>query len=99
AVPARPARAPGLLPQGHPRARPPGDDDGVEARDVDAELERVRRREREEVALAQRPLERAALLREVPAAVGRDPRAEPGPRKLVLDLLGDDLRAVAGADE
>ena len=74
-VGARPARAPGLLPERHARARPAGDEHGVETGDVDAELEGVRRRQGQQRPGADRVLQRAPLLGQVAAAVRRDRRA------------------------
>ena len=54
----RPA-APGLLPHRRERAREPVEDDRVEAADVDAELERIGRRDAEELAARQLELELA----------------------------------------
>ncbi len=62
-----------LLPEGRAGPGEAGDQDGVEAADVDAELERVGRGQPDEVAAPQRGLERPALLRQVAAPVGRDP--------------------------
>jgi hypothetical protein len=68
--PARPAR-PGLLPDRRDGARPAGEDDRVEARDVEPELERVRGGDADELARLQLPLELSPLLGQVAGAVGR----------------------------
>ena len=70
------AAAPGpadLLPQRRAGAREAGHQHGVEPGDVDAELEGVGGGQPEQPPAAQRLLERAALLGQVAAAVGRDP--------------------------
>ena len=68
------ARAAPHLPQRRDRARERHDDRGVERADVDAELERVGRDDREQLAADQPRLELAPLLRRVAGAVGRDAR-------------------------
>ena len=93
--------ATGLLPQRRAGARPAGDEDRVEPADVDAELERVRARHAEEVAVVQRALEGAAVLGEVAGAVRRDPVGQLGYR-LVQRAPGaerDRLGAAPGAHE
>ena len=61
-----------LLPGRRDRARIAGQDRHVERADVDAELERVRRDDAEDLAVAQAVLDRAALRRQVAAAVAAD---------------------------
>ena len=94
-------RPAGLLPQGHTGARPAGDDDRVQAGDVDAELERVGRRQRAQLPAAQRPLQLTPLLGQVATAVGGHPGREVGVdlAQVAPGLLGDDLGAVARAHE
>ena len=69
-----PPGAPEALPGRGDRARVAGADDGVEPADVDAELERVGRDDAEDLAGAQLPLDLAALLGQVAAAVAHDAR-------------------------
>ena len=71
-------RAPGLLPHGCQRAREAVEHDGVEAADVDSQLERVGGRNAEESAARELELERASLRREVAGPVRSDTR-EPSP--------------------
>ncbi len=96
-----PAGAPGLLPHRGDGAGPAGEHDGVEAADVQAELEGVGGGDAEQLAALQPLLERAALLRQVARAVGRDPVDELG-RRLGQRPAGgqrDRLGAAAGAHE
>ena len=65
-----------LLAEARDRSREADRDRAVEVADVDAELERVGRRDAEEVALDEPPLDLAPLLRRVAGAV----RSEPRPR-------------------
>ena len=90
-----------LLPQGRAGAGEAGEQHGVEAADVDAELERVGRGQAEQPAVAQRLLERAALLGEVAAAVGRHlvDQARVDLAEQASRGQGDRLGAAAGADE
>ena len=95
------AGPPDLLPERRPGPGEAGDEHGVEPADVDAELEGVGRGQPDQVAAAQRRLERPALLGEVAAAVGRDPVGQRG-----VDLgeqlgrrQGHLLRAAPRADE
>ena len=67
-----PARTPGLLPQRRQRARPPRDHHHVQPADVNPQLQRARRGHRPQLAPAQTRLQSPALLRQVPAPVGRD---------------------------
>ncbi|NJP74042.1 flp pilus-assembly TadE/G-like family protein [Streptomyces sp. C1-2] len=95
---ARPAR---LLPERGPGARVAGDQHGVEAGDVDAQLQGGGGGEAEEFAGVQRAFQGAAFLGEVAAAVGGD---TPGERAVDLGqpLLGDErdqLGTAPGADE
>ena len=69
-----PAGPPELLPGRRDRARIAGQDRHVEPADVDAELERVRGDDAEDLAVAQAVLDRPALGRQVAAAVAADPR-------------------------
>ena len=63
------------------RARVAGEDRDVERADVDAQLERVRGDDAEDLAVAQPALDRPALRRQVAAAVAADPAsAARGPR-------------------
>lgn len=90
-----------LLPQGGAGAGVAGDQDGVEAGDVDAEFQGRRRGEAEEFAGVQGAFQGAALLGEVAAAVGRDTPGQ-GAVDLAQPFLGDDrdqLGAAPGADE
>ena len=70
----RPAR-PGLLPHRRARARVAGEHGGVERADVDAQLERVRRGDREQLAVRQLPLDRPTILGQVAGPIRLDPRA------------------------
>ena len=89
------AGPPDLLPERRPGAGEAGDQHRVEAADVDAELEGVGGGQADQVAPAQRGLERAALLGEVAAAVGRDPA---GQRRVDLgEQLGRGRRHLLGA--
>ena len=75
ADPAAPPRPPDLLPRRRDGARIPGQDRHVEAADVDAELERVRRDDAEDLAVTQALLDRPPLRREVTAAIPAHSRA------------------------
>ena len=70
---ARATRAADLLAQGRARARPADRDCRVQARDVQAHLQRRRRGERPHASRADRLLERPALLGQVAAAIRADP--------------------------
>ncbi len=96
-----PARAAPHLPQRGHGARERHDDRGVERADVDAELERVGRDDREQLAGDEPRLELAPLLRRVAGAVRRDAIGERGVllRELLADQLRDQLDALAGLDE
>ena len=79
----------------------PGESDRdrtVEQSDVDAELERIRRRHSEQLALDQSPLDLTPLGGRVPGPVGREPRG-----RLGVDSLGckavDQLRRLAALGE
>ena len=63
-----------LLAQARHRAGKADGDGAVEQADVDAELERVRGRDAEQLPLDQPPLDLAPLLRRVSGAVRREPR-------------------------
>ena len=99
--PPGPAGAPDLLPHRRDRARPAGDDDRVQSGDVDAELERVRRRQPEDLAGAQLGLQRPPVFGEVPGAVRRDPARQlrRGLGQRAPCTGGDDLRGQPRADE
>ena len=75
-----PPGAPDLLPRGGDRAGIAGEDGDVEPADVDAELERVRAHDPEDLAAPQALLDGAPLGGQVAAAVAADPR--PGPAVL-----------------
>ena len=77
-VAARAAGAAELLLQCGPGAGEADADDRVEPGDVDAELERVGAGQAQQVTVAQTLLELAALLGQVAAAIGRDPRHQLG---------------------
>ena len=68
----------GLLPERRQRAGEAGEHHGVQPGDVDAELQRVGGGHPEQVAAGERRLQRAALLRQVAAAVGGHPLASSG---------------------
>ena len=70
------ARAAPHLAQARDRAGEGDADRGVEVADVDPQLERVGRDDREQVALGQAPLDLAPLRGRVAGAVGRDPLRE-----------------------
>ena len=69
-----PPGPPELLPGRGDRSRVAGQDRHVEPADVDAELERVRGDDAEDLAVAQAVLDRPPLRRQVAAAVAADPR-------------------------
>ena len=69
-------RAPPHLAQARHRAGEGHAQGGVEVADVDAELERVGRHHREQVALGEPQLDLAPLGRRVAGAVGGDPLRE-----------------------
>ena len=83
--PAGPAPA---LPQARDRAGEAGDERDVEAADVDAELERLRRDHGVELVVEQAPLDVAALLGRVAGAVGLDPARLAAPAA-VLEAAAD----------
>jgi hypothetical protein len=70
------ARATRLLPRARDRRREAHDHRRVERAHVDAELERVGRDHARELAREQPPLDRAPLLGQVAAAIGRDLRGQ-----------------------
>ena len=75
---ARLATTPGpadLLPRRRDRARVTGQDRHVESADVDPELERVRRDDAEDLAVAKAALDRSPLEGQVAAAIAADPRS------------------------
>ena len=102
ARPVAPAGPPDLLARGCDRARVAGEDRHIEAPDVDAELEGVRGHDAQDLAVAQPLLDRAALGREVAAAVAAHPRARPGVLAERLAQPGEDElhgRARAAEDD
>ena len=70
---AGPAGAARLLPDRGHRARPAGEQHGVQPGDIDPELQRVGGRDPQQLAGLQPSLELASILGKVTAAVGRDP--------------------------
>src|SRR5690606_3244865 len=79
-----------------------GADRRVELADVDAELERVRRDDAEQLTAGEAGLDLATLLRRVAGAVGSDPLAEivaAAAGELVAAEALDQLDAAAAADE
>ena len=70
-----PPGPPPLLAERRDRAREADRDRAVEEADVDPELERVGRRDAEQIALDEPPLDLAPLLGRVAGAVRREPRA------------------------
>ena len=101
ARPTGPPRAADLLPQGGARAGPPGGDCGVEAGDVEPELQGGCGGQRAHPPAADGGLQGAALLGQVPAPVCADPPGQGGaPRgEPVADLRCHGLGAGPGADE
>ena len=98
------AGAPGpprLLPHRGERAGEPVEHDRVEAADVDAELQRVRRGDAEQPPARQLELQRAALLGEVARAISTDAVDELGrdSGEAAARVLRDDLRAAPAAGE
>ncbi len=96
-----PAGAARLLPQRGPCARVAGDEDGVQAGDVDAEFQGGGGGEAEELAGVEGAFEGSALLGQIAAAVGGH-----APDERAVDLgepflgdHGDQFGAPAGADE
>ena len=77
ARPLAPAGPPELLPRRRDGARIAGQDRHVQATDVDAQLERVRGDDPEDLAVAQAMLDRAPFRRQVAAPVAADPAAGP----------------------
>src|SRR5207249_2662773 len=105
AMAAPPSPSP-LLPQRGDRPREADRENAVQQADVDSELERVRRRDAEQLALEQAPLDLAPLHGGVAGAVGREPRvvAEAVGGEAVDQLgraaaLGEAERAQAARDE
>ena len=101
-----PSRAAPLLPQRRDRSGEADRDHAVEQADVDPELERVRRRDAEQLALEQAPLDLTPLRRRVARAIGRERRvvAEPVGGEAVDQLggppaLGEAERAQAARDQ
>ena len=95
----RPPGPAGLLPERGQRAGETLQDDGVEAGDVDAELEGVGGGHAEELALRQRRLQLAPLLGQVPAAVGGHRLRQPGVAEPALGLAGHQLGAAPAGGE
>ena len=91
-VPVPAPGSPGLLPHGGARARVAGQHGGVERADVDAELEGVRRRDREQLAVGQLPLELPTILGQVAGSVRLDPRALLRVAHVATRELGQQLR-------
>ena len=94
-LPGAPGAA-GLLPQGGAGTGPAADDHGVEAGDVDTQLQRVGGGEPDEFPRPQRLLQRAPLLRQVPGAVGGDPGRQVG-RDLGEGALGAERDGLGAA--
>ena len=78
-----------LLAQARDRAREADGDRAVEQADVDAELERIGRRDAEQLARDEVALDRPALLGGVARAVRREPRGEVGPARRLEHLACD----------
>ena len=96
------ARAAPHLPQARHRPRERDADRGVQVPDVDAELERVGRHDREQVPARQAGLDVAALLGRVAGPVGRDPLGELRAPQLLQPHPGealDQLDAAPAAQE
>jgi hypothetical protein len=96
------ARASPHLPQRGDRPRERDADRGVERADVDAQLERVRRDDAEQVAVDEALLELAPLLRRVARAIWRDPVAQVAAPELLereLRELRDQLHRLARLHE
>ncbi|SLH62247.1 Uncharacterised protein [Mycobacteroides abscessus subsp. abscessus] len=74
---ATPARAARLLPERGHGAGETRDDNGVQARDVDAQFQRVGRRRAEQPAVGQRRLEFAPVLGQVAGSVGGHALGQP----------------------
>ncbi len=93
-LPLRAAGPAGLLPERGQRARVAGQQDGVQAGDVDAQLQGVGGRHPQQVTGRQRPLQLPALLGQVAAPVGLHPSGQVGPAAVDQDaagLVGDRL--------
>jgi hypothetical protein len=89
-----------LLPERGDRSREADRDRAVEEADVDPELERVRRRDAEQLAFDEPPLDVPPLLCGVPGTVRREPRCRGGVDALdreAVDELGG-LPALREAD-
>src|SRR5581483_8298065 len=102
------ARAPPLLAQARDRAGEAGRNHAVEQADVDPQLQRVGRRDAEQLSGDQPLLDLAALRRCVAGAVGREPAAvlaaeaverEPVDQLGRLAALREAVRAQAALDE
>ena len=87
-APAPPGPAPHLA-QRRDRARERDADRRVERADVDAQLQRVRGDDAEQLAVDEPLLQLAPLLRRVARAVGRDPRRQLGAPALLQRELGE----------
>ena len=98
---ARATRAADLLAQGRARAGPAHRDRRVQPGDVQAHLERRRRRQRPHSSRADRLLERPALLGQVATPVCADPsrQSRPPRREAVAHLSGHGLGPRARAHE
>jgi hypothetical protein len=91
----------GLLPQRGQRAGEAGQHDGVQAGDVDPELERVGRRDAEQRPVRQRGLQGATFLRQVSGPVGGDAVGQLGRGAGQVPPCGqcEHLRAAPGSHE
>ena len=99
---AAPARAPGLLPEAGDSAGEAAGYHYVQPADVDAQLQRVRRGNTQQLAIVEATLELAAILRGVARAICRHPhriRAAPQRRQLLRGGDGHHLRPAPGAHE
>ena len=85
-----------LLAEARDRAREADRDRAVEVADVDAELERVGRRDAEQLALDEPPLDLAPLLRRVAGAVRREPPRR-SPRRADRWRSGGSARPTCGS--
>jgi hypothetical protein len=100
-LPAGPPGPTRLLPQRSPRARIPADQHGIQPDQVDAELERVGRRQPEQLPAEQLPLDLPPVLLEVTGPVRGHPVTQTGHDlvELAPGNGGHDLRPAPGPDE
>ena len=98
-LPARPPGPARLLPHLGNGAGEPVHHDGIEAPDVDAELQGGRCGHAEELTRGQRPLDLPPLARQVPRPVGPDAVGGPGIGHDGPGVLGDQLGGLAGLGE